>query len=127
MLVERLAFDVLHHDGVQIALADQFVNLDDVAVTRGGSETRLVEEHAPALLVERESAGQDLDRHPAVEAGVLSLPNHAHPALADLLDEPIVGEHLIALSTHSLFRSLRKSISGVGEKRAAFPPRRLCP
>ena len=46
-----------------------------------------------ALLAE-EIDRQDFDGNGAAEDGVLRLPHHAHPALADLLDEPVVRQHL---------------------------------
>ncbi len=74
--------------------------LDDVAVGDGCCEPGLVEEHAPALFIEGEVGGEDLDGDGAVENGVLGLPDHTHPALADLLDEPVVGEHPASLGAH---------------------------
>ncbi len=52
-----------------------------------GDEPGLVEEHAPALFIEGEVCGEDLAGDGTVENGVLGLPNHTHPALADLLDD----------------------------------------
>src|SRR5262245_40689785 len=104
MPVERLSLDVLHDDEVDIALAPELVHLDDVAVAHGSCQPRLVEEHAPALLVEGEIRGQDLDGDGAVENGVFGLPNHTHPTLADLLDEAVVGKHLVALDSHETLR-----------------------
>jgi hypothetical protein len=42
----------------------------------------------------RQLGREDLDGDVAVELGVQGLPDDAHPALADLLDEAIVGEDL---------------------------------
>ena len=90
-LVERMALHVLHDDKVEVPLAPEFVDLNDVAVSHRGREPSLIEKHAPSLRVECDVGGEHLDGDGAVEHRVFGPLHHAHPALADLLDEPVVG------------------------------------
>ena len=63
-------------------------------------QLRLPLEAGQAIGIGGESLGQDLDRHFAVEGGVQRLPDHAHAALADLLDQPIVGQRPAGSQCH---------------------------
>jgi hypothetical protein len=48
----------------------------------------------------RASRSQHLERDVAVELGVLRLPDLAHPALADLLDQAVVEQLLSGFDGH---------------------------
>jgi len=50
------------------------------------------QETRPVLGVARELVKQDLDGDHPVEAGVAGLEDHAHPTLADLLDQLVFGD-----------------------------------
>ncbi len=83
----------LHRD--EVNAVDLFHRVDghDAGVVEGRDRPRLLPESRQSLGVLRERVGQDLDRHLAVELRVDRLPHHTHPALADLLDEPVVQQH----------------------------------
>jgi hypothetical protein len=55
---------------------------------------RLALEALQALAVLDEGGGQDLDRHVAAELGVVGAIDLAHPALAELGGDAIVGDRL---------------------------------
>ena len=68
------------------------VDRGDVGVVQRGQQLGLALEAGQPLGVVGERVGQDLDRHLAVERGVDRLPDHTHPALADLLDQAVVEQ-----------------------------------
>jgi len=63
-----------------------------------GDADRLV---LPPSGVGRERVGEHLDRHVAIEGGVHRPPHDSHAALADLLVEAVVGEHLARFEWHA--------------------------
>ena len=79
----------------------------DVGMVQGGDGPRLTLETRAALRIGGHPLGQDLQRNLATELRVLGLPDHTHPALADLLDQAVVVQllagfdgHLTALPVH---------------------------
>src|SRR6185295_10574927 len=54
-----------------------------------------------AIRILREEIGQDLDRDVAPERGVGGAPHDPHPALADLLDEPVLAEDAAGAQLHA--------------------------
>jgi len=85
---------VAGHDDVERAvrrLAD-LVHRADVRVVQPGCGPRLVEEALLGIGVPRQHRWQELERHGALQGGVLGLVHHPHPALAEFLDDPIMGD-----------------------------------
>ena len=78
------------------------MNLRDVRMVDGGGHLGLVNELLPALPVGDDFGRKDLERHDPVQDGVLGLPHHPHPALADLLDKAVLGEDLVGLERHGI-------------------------
>ena len=76
--MERFAFDRLLADVMESA---------DVRVIEGGNALRLALETGPELFVAREVRRQKLDRHFAIEAGVLGAVDLAHAPFADGSDD----------------------------------------
>jgi hypothetical protein len=89
-LAEGIAFDVLHHDEVEVALPAELVDLRHVRGADRGGQPSFLEEHLAPLGVARDVSGQDLDRDGTPKDRVLRLPDHAHSALADFLDQAVV-------------------------------------
>ncbi len=88
-VLQRGAVDVLHGDEVGVAEDTAVEDPDHVRVLEPGRRLRLALEALDELLVLREAVVQDLDRHVAVELGVLREPDVRHPARADLPIEPV--------------------------------------
>ncbi len=80
---ERLAFEKLHDQVVDLALASDVVKSADVRVGQRRDRLRLALEALAQLRVVRERRGQDLDRDGAAEARVPRLVDLSHPARAD--------------------------------------------
>src|SRR5437773_11015278 len=64
----------------------------DVRVIQGGSRSGLAAETIRGLRVTSQFAGQKLESDKTVQPGVLSLVDHPHPACAQFLDYPVVGD-----------------------------------
>ena len=109
--VQRFPLDILHDDEIEAALAAELMDLGDVGITERGSEPRLVEEHAPTVLVAGDIGRQHLDRDDSTEDHVLGLPHHTHSALADLLGESVVRNRLTCFDRHAL--SIRTRVEAV--------------
>jgi hypothetical protein len=54
--------------------------------------------------------GHELQGNVAVEARVLGLPDDAHPALADLLDQAVVQQLLSGFDGHAFTAPLRSGV-----------------
>ncbi len=89
-LRQVLARDQLHGNEARIVDRLQAVDLGDVRVVQRGQQLGFALEAGEPLGIGGERLGQHLDRHLAVERGVHGAPDHAHAALADLLDEAVV-------------------------------------
>jgi hypothetical protein len=85
----------------------QAMNRGDVGVAQGGKEFRFPLEAGQALGVLGEVLGEHLDGDLPVKLGVERLPDHPHAPLADLLDEPVVGERLSRLEGHGVWLGRR--------------------
>jgi hypothetical protein len=72
----------------------------DVGVVQRGQQLGLAVEARQPLGLARHVGRKHLDRDLAVEGGVLGLPDHAHPALADLLDQAVVQQLLSGFDGH---------------------------
>ena len=89
-LVQRLARDVLHGDEVEAVIAGDIVNGDDVGVIQRRGRFCLLHEAPLALSVRDFLRRQDFDGDKAIEVRVPGFVNHAHPALAQFLDDLVV-------------------------------------
>jgi hypothetical protein len=86
--------DVLHHDGLAIAVGHRVENLDDVGVVDAGNGDRLAPEALGDHRVGCEVRLEELDRDLAVQGQVGAQPDLRHPALRDAPLEPVSpGEH----------------------------------
>ena len=90
-LLQGLPFQQLHDDeGAAIKLGD-VVNCADVRVIQSGSSARLSLKTAERQWVMSDPIRQELERHEAVQAGILGFVNHTHSATAQLLDDAVMG------------------------------------
>ena len=91
-LLEALPLDELHRDeGLPLVLVDLVYRADIGMVERGGG-LRLVHEAGLGLLVAGELGMEELEGDGAIELRVLGLVHDAHPALAELLEDPVMGD-----------------------------------
>ena len=95
-----LAMDQLHGQEAGAFLLVQPVDGRDVGMVDRGQQLGLALEAGQPRGVGREFLGKDLDRHLAVQRGVDRLPDHAHPALADLFGKAVVEQHLARFEGH---------------------------
>jgi hypothetical protein len=75
------------------------VDRRNVGVIQRCEDLCLAPEPRQPLRIRGKLLRKDLDRHVTIERGVGRLPHHTHPALADLLDEPVVQQRLSGLDT----------------------------
>jgi len=68
-----------------------FMNGDDVRVIQGRRGARFLLESAQAIFVAREFPGQNLEGDPPPQARIFGEVDFAHPASADLFDNPVMG------------------------------------
>ncbi len=61
-------------------------------MVEGGEEAGLLAEARETIGIPRELLGERLDGNRSTELRVLGLPDDTHPPLADLLDEPVMGQ-----------------------------------
>ncbi len=103
VLLERPALQQLHDDEPPpLPLAD-VVDRADVRVVERRGGARLAQVAVDGFRVLGALLGNELQRDVAMEASVLGLPDDAHPALADLLDQAVVQQLLSGFDGH--FRS----------------------
>ncbi len=87
-------FDELHdQDGHAVDLAG-VVGQDDVGMGQPADGPHLACEAGHGLRVGPASAGEDLQRHHAIELGVQGLVNPAHAAAAQLLQHLVFAQRL---------------------------------
>jgi hypothetical protein len=80
--------------------AVQPVDGGDARVIERREHLRLALEAGDAIRILGEQIGQDLDGHVAPERRVGGAPHHPHPALADLLDQPVRTEDAAGRELH---------------------------
>src|SRR5581483_7601646 len=83
-ILDRRAFDELHGEVILTAVLAAIDDLDDVRVVEADHGLGLALEARDEVAVAGEVDGQRLDRHPAVERGLVALVNDAHAAAGDL-------------------------------------------
>ncbi len=117
-LRQGLAVDELHGEEARsLGLVDG-EDGDDVGMAQGGDGLGLALEEGPPLGVGDGAAGQELDGHVAVELEVAGLPDDAHAALAELLDEAVVAEDEVFFELHR--GSVPKDLTGIpGDRQPA--------
>lgn len=102
ILLEGDAVDQLHDDIFHIAAPGHIVHRYDVGVRQLGNSLRLRVEPAAELLVLRQIAFQNFDRHQTVEAMALCLVDDRHAACADALQDLIaVVQHFSNVLIHT--------------------------
>src|SRR5206468_6709048 len=89
---QRASADELEHQVRDAALVAEVVDAEDVRVAEPRDGHRLLMEALAVLLVLGEELGQDLDRHVAVERGVVGLVDGGHAAAPDALDDAVGPE-----------------------------------
>ena len=94
-LLQRHAVEELHGDeGLAVVLAD-VVDGADIRMIEGGGGLGLAQETGPRLGVLRDTIGQQLQSHKAVQTRVLGFVNDAHAATAEPLDDAVVRDGLV--------------------------------
>jgi hypothetical protein len=93
-VLESLPLQELHADeGLPLVLVD-VVDRADVGVVKRGGGTSLALEPLPGLGAGEVPLGEELQRHPAAQAGVLSLVDDTHTAAPDLAPDSVVRNGL---------------------------------
>ena len=90
---ERLPLEVLHHDGGHPRALHDGDRLDDVGVVEADGEARLVDEHAPQIVVVGEAGLDDLEDDELVDALRAALHGEEdprRPAFAELEEEMVL-------------------------------------
>ena len=91
--LERAAGHVLHDQEVVSILGIEVEDGGDAGVGEAGQGQRLAAKSLAGHRVAQRAAQEHLDGDDPVQVGVVRLPDLAHPALADALDEPVSAEH----------------------------------
>ena len=92
VLRQRLAGHVLHDQEVDPVAAVEIVHRGDVRVVQPGQRLRFTPEPPPCRLVGQHARWQHLEGDVAIEMLVAGAVDLAHPAFAELLDDPVVRE-----------------------------------
>ena len=124
-LPQRLALEQLH-DGVgRPGLAAEVVDREDARVRQRRHGFRLPLEAGEGLLVLREARGEDLDRHLAVELGVASAKDLAHPPGAEGGGDLVGSETLAGCQGQRespIGRVIPRSLVSPCDEESAGPP-----
>jgi hypothetical protein len=96
----QLAVDELHGEEARSLGLIDGEDRDDVGVAQGGDGLGLALEEGPSLGIGDRAADEELDRHVALELEIAGLPDRAHAALAELLDEAVVAEDEVSFRVH---------------------------
>ena len=87
---EALAFYILHRDERLSVLLVDLEDRTDIRMIESGGRLRLADEAFPGLLVTGELPGKKLERYGAAQLRILRPVDDAHPAPAELLDDPVM-------------------------------------
>ena len=79
-VLERRAVEILHDNARATVLLADVMNGADVRMVQRGRRTRLPLEPAERVRIPRDGLGEKLERDEPVQADVLGLVHHAHPA-----------------------------------------------
>ena len=119
LLVQSAALQQLHHDEPPAFPFSDVVNRADVRVVQRRGRARLAQMPVDRIGILSSGLGHELQGDVAVEASVLGLPDDAHPALTDLLDQTVVRQLLAGFDRHLavLPRRFRRAEFTVGRER----------
>ena len=101
-------------------LAPDGEDRDDVRVVELGHGLRLDAEPLQFERVQPRGAGEDLQRDPAAQRDLLGLVDDAHPAAADLANEPVLAQHRVArqlIPRQVIPGQVERAIRGPGRRR----------
>ena len=87
---ERLAGDVLHHHVILIVHREDVVDGDDVGMIQAACRARFPDKAPPAVRIRHRGAGENLDRHLAIEARIARFEDLSHAARAQPLDDLVM-------------------------------------
>ena len=90
--LQRPSGDELHHQEVDAVLRGEVEDRRHAGMRQAGEDVRLLAKPLARRRVFQSTAREDLDRHVAIEMLVARLPDFTHPALANSLEEAVVGE-----------------------------------
>ena len=90
--VEPQSLDELHGVKPDIPVLTHLVHRDDVGMVQSPHGAGLAAEPLLEQPVPGHVPWQDLERHPAAQRDLLGLVHHAHPAPADLAEDPVVAD-----------------------------------
>ena len=88
------ALQIFHGDESFPVLLADVVDGADIGMVQGGSRLGFALEAAEGLRIFGDVIGQKLQRDEAVQSGVFSFVDHAHPATAEFLNDAVVGDGL---------------------------------
>ena len=97
---ERLAFEILENQIVELAVAADVVDRADVGIVQRGNRARFVLEALPRFRIGRERAGEHLDGHGAIEPRVARAVDLAHAARAKRGDDFVGTETRACFERH---------------------------
>jgi hypothetical protein len=93
-MFQGLALQVLHDNEGLVAVFPDVINGADVGMIQGGRSLGLAPEASESRGVTRDVFRKKLQGYKTVEARVLGLVDHTHPATAELLNHPVVRDVL---------------------------------
>jgi hypothetical protein len=108
-MLQRLAFEPLHHDEMLALVLADVVDGADVRVVERGGGAGFALKPLDGLWIAGQLRWQKLQRDASAEANVFRLINHTHPAAAKLVDDAIVGD---GLADHDRPQSWRPALAG---------------
>ena len=91
---ERAALEQLHHEKRQAVVLADVVHRADVRVIQRGRRARLALKSLGGDRILQQLRGEELDGDLASEAGVFGAIDHTHTALANLVDDSVMGDSL---------------------------------
>ena len=101
---QRLAFEELEDEVVEIAVASDVVDRADVRIVERGDGARFLFEAPARFRVRRERAGQHLHRHGPIEPRITGAIDLAHAACAERRDDLVRTETGAGLERHATVR-----------------------
>ena len=100
-LLQRLAFEQLHHHELLAVVLADVVQRADVRVAQRRDDPRLAQKALHRLRIAAELRRQQLQRHVTTEPGVFRFVDHAHAAAAERREHTIVRDGLAIRSVAS--------------------------
>ena len=91
-LGQRVAFEVLHDEEVDLVMAPDVVERADVRVRERGDCPRFAGEAGAHLFIACVTCGQDFDRHRAIETGIDRPKDFSHAAGTESAFDPVGAE-----------------------------------